>query len=87
MIHGLRHTHASLLFEAVASIKEVQERLGHYDIQMTMNIYINVTDYLKGQILKNSKDILGDEMWSKAIFMQNKSASALISLRHSIRRF
>jgi integrase len=28
-IHGLRHTHASLLFEAGASIKEVQERLGH----------------------------------------------------------
>ncbi|CDQ41386.1 tyrosine-type recombinase/integrase [Virgibacillus massiliensis] len=28
-IHGLRHTHASLLFEAGASIKEVQARLGH----------------------------------------------------------
>ncbi|MBM7096652.1 site-specific integrase [Bacillus sp. H-16] len=46
-IHGLRHTHASLLFEAGASIKEVQERLGHSDIQMTMNIYTHVTDYLK----------------------------------------
>ncbi|CAH0177838.1 Tyrosine recombinase XerC [Peribacillus simplex] len=48
-IHGLRHTHASLLFEAGASIKEVQERLGHSDIQMTMNIYTHVTDYLKEQ--------------------------------------
>ena len=28
-IHGLRHTHASLLFEVGASIKEVQARLGH----------------------------------------------------------
>ncbi|WP_420491904.1 tyrosine-type recombinase/integrase [Neobacillus niacini] len=46
-IHGLRHTHASLLFEAGASIKEVQERLGHSDIQMTMNIYTHVIDYLK----------------------------------------
>ncbi|RST71877.1 integrase [Siminovitchia acidinfaciens] len=46
-IHGLRHTNASLLFEAGASIKEVQERLGHSDIQMTMNIYTHVTDYLK----------------------------------------
>lgn len=27
-IHGLRHTHASLLFEAGASIKDVQELLG-----------------------------------------------------------
>lgn len=43
------HTHASLLFEAIASIKEVQERLGHSDIQMTMNIYTHVTDTLKEQ--------------------------------------
>lgn len=48
-IHGLRHTHASLLFEAGASIKEVQERLGHSDIQMTMNIYTHVTDSVKEQ--------------------------------------
>ncbi len=48
-VHGLRHTHASLLFEAGASIKEVQERLGHSDIQMTMNIYTHVTDYVKEQ--------------------------------------
>ncbi|WP_251574765.1 tyrosine-type recombinase/integrase [Paenibacillus sp. MER TA 81-3] len=38
-VHGLRHTHASLLFEAGASIKEVLERLGHSDIKMTMNIF------------------------------------------------
>ncbi len=46
-IHSLRHTHASLLFEAGASIKEVQERLGHSDIQMTMNIYTHVTKAAK----------------------------------------
>lgn len=46
-IHGLRHTHASLLFEAGASIKEVQERLGHSDIKMTMNIYTHVTKTIK----------------------------------------
>jgi integrase len=48
-VHGIRHTHASLLFEAGASIKEVQERLGHADIQMTMNIYTHVTNTLKEQ--------------------------------------
>lgn len=48
-IHGLRHIHASLLFEAGASIKDVQERLGHSDKQMTMNIYTHVTDTLKEQ--------------------------------------
>lgn len=40
---GLRHTHASLLFEAGASIKEVQMRLGHSSIQTTMDIYTHVT--------------------------------------------
>lgn len=48
-IHGLRHTHASLLFEAGANIKEVQERLGHSDIQMTMNVYTHVTDTIREQ--------------------------------------
>ncbi|WP_281173099.1 tyrosine-type recombinase/integrase [Viridibacillus arvi] len=41
--HGMRHTHCSLLFEAGAKIKEVQDRLGHSDIQTTMNIYAHVT--------------------------------------------
>ena len=48
-IHGFRHTHCSLLFEAGLSIQEVQERLGHSDIQTTMNIYAHVT--------KKQKDI------------------------------
>lgn len=42
-VHGFRHTHASLLFEAGASLKDVQARLGHGDIQTTMNIYTHVT--------------------------------------------
>ena len=41
--HGFRHTHASLLFEAGYSIEEVMERLGHSDIQTTMNIYTHVS--------------------------------------------
>ncbi|MEA0564467.1 site-specific integrase [Lysinibacillus irui] len=45
--HGLRHTHCSLLFEAGVSIKEVQDRLGHSDIQTTMNIYTHVTEKAK----------------------------------------
>ncbi len=45
--HGLRHTHCSLLFEAGASIKEVQERLGHTDVKTTMDIYTHVTKKTK----------------------------------------
>lgn len=42
-IHGFRHTHCSLLFEADVPMKDVMERLGHADIQTTMNIYTHVT--------------------------------------------
>lgn len=42
-VHGLRHTHASMLFEAGVSLKQVQERLGHSDIKTTMNIYAHVS--------------------------------------------
>lgn len=42
-IHGFRHTHVSLLFEASATIKEVQSRLGHSDIKTTMDIYTHIT--------------------------------------------
>lgn len=41
--HGFRHTHCSLLFEAGVTIKEVQDRLGHTDVQTTMNIYAHVS--------------------------------------------
>lgn len=51
--HGLRHTHCSLLFEAGASIKEVQDRLGHSNVQTTMNIYAHVT--------KNKKEETADK--------------------------
>ena len=46
-VHGMRHTHASLMFEAGVSIKSVQSRLGHSDYQTTANIYTHVTKKAK----------------------------------------
>lgn len=37
--HGFRHSHASLLLNAGVSYKEIQTRLGHASIKMTMDIY------------------------------------------------
>lgn len=57
-IHGFRHTHASLLFEAGASIKDVQSRLGHSDIQTTMDVYTHVSKTAKEQLANRFNDYL-----------------------------
>lgn len=41
--HVLRHTHCALMFEAGAGLKEVQDRLGHEDIEITLSIYNHVS--------------------------------------------
>lgn len=43
-IHSLRHTHAVLLLESGASMKYIQERLGHKSIEITSNIYSHISD-------------------------------------------
>lgn len=50
--HGLRHTHASLLFDSGMNVKEVQKRLGHSNINTTLNIYTHVVQ---------NEDNTGDE--------------------------
>lgn len=42
--HTLRHTHATILIESGANIKNVQTRLGHADIQTTLQIYVHDTE-------------------------------------------
>lgn len=56
--HGLRHTHCSLLFEAGASIKEVQDRLGHSDVKTTMDIYTHVTKKAKAEAIQKFQNYL-----------------------------
>lgn len=60
-VHGLRHTHASLQFEAGASIKEVQYILGHSDIKMTMNVYTHVTRAVQERGLNRFEDFMEND--------------------------
>jgi integrase len=60
--HSFRHTHTSLLIEAGVGIKEIQQRLGHTDINTTMNIYAHMTSNMEEkasqQFSKLMKDLL-----------------------------
>ena len=58
--HGFRHTHCSLLFEAGATIKEVQDRLGHSDVQTTMNIYAHVSKERKTSAIEKFANYLAN---------------------------
>lgn len=42
--HLFRHTHASMFYRQTKDIKQVQERLGHSQIQTTMNMYLHPSD-------------------------------------------
>jgi integrase len=45
--HSLRHTHTTMLLEAGANPKYVQTRLGHKNIQVTLQIYSHVTSKMQ----------------------------------------
>lgn len=47
--HSLRHTHATLLIESGADVKDVQERLGHGNIKTTLQNYVHNTDTMKNR--------------------------------------
>lgn len=51
--HSLRHTHATILVENGAHIKDVQARLGHEKIETTLQTYVHNTD----EMSENSIDI------------------------------
>ena len=48
-MHGLRHTHASLLLFQGVSIASVSKRLGHADITTTQNTYLHIMQELENK--------------------------------------
>lgn len=50
-LHGLRHTHASLLSESGATLEMIQARLGHSNDNMTRRIYLHITKDSSAQMI------------------------------------
>lgn len=56
--HSFRHTHASLMAEAGASLEEIQNRLGHKSDEITRNIYLHITNAQKKSTAEKFSDLM-----------------------------
>ncbi|ATA58683.1 integrase [Geobacillus stearothermophilus] len=50
----------SLLIEAGVGIKEIQQRLGHADIETTMNIYAHLTKDLEERASQKFSELMSN---------------------------
>lgn len=55
--HSLRHTHGTILYENGASFMYIKERLGHKNLQTTIEIY---TNHYTDTINKNGNIVLNN---------------------------
>ncbi|WP_270940909.1 site-specific integrase [Romboutsia lituseburensis] len=57
-LHDIRHLHGTLLCQQNANLKGIQQRLGHSNIQTTLNVYVKTTEEIK----KNTANIFEDSV-------------------------
>lgn len=55
---NLRHTHATLLLRSGVNPKVVQERLGHSDITITLNVYSAILPTMQKEAVERFEDLL-----------------------------
>lgn len=58
--HALRHTHATMLLEGGANIKDIQKRLGHSRLSTTMDTYSHVTEKIQSETVDILEKIIAD---------------------------
>ena len=56
-IHGLRHTHASLLLFAGVSIASVARRLGHASMTTTQKTYLHIIQELENKVMRSLSEL------------------------------
>ncbi|MEY9867258.1 integrase [Peribacillus sp. B2I2] len=57
--HDLRHTHATILIQQNVNVKLISERLGHADIQTTLNTYSHVLPDMQKSVSDKLEKIIG----------------------------
>jgi len=59
-IHSTRHTHAVLQLEAGASMKYLQERLGHGSMQITADVYSHISKKIEKDSIDKFEEYMKD---------------------------
>lgn len=62
--HSLRHTHATILIESGADVKDVQTRLGHANIQTTLQTYVHDTETMANRSVDIFEQAIGQKKTS-----------------------
>ena len=57
-MHGMRHTCATLLFQAGVPVKVIQERLGHKRVEVTLGIYAHALPSMQEDAAKRISAML-----------------------------
>ena len=57
-IHGFRHTHASLLYEAGIEPKIISDRLGHSNIKITLDLYTHINQRQRVALVEKFIDFM-----------------------------
>ena len=60
--HMLRHTYATMLYDAGVDIKSAQYFLGHASIELTLSIYTHLTPYKVDQAIGSFNAHLGERI-------------------------
>lgn len=57
----LRHTYATLLYDAGVDVKSAQRYLGHANLELTLKVYTHLTKYKEGQSMENYNKMLEEK--------------------------
>jgi len=63
--HSLRHTHAKILIENGANIRDVQTRLGHANIETTLGTYTHATEKMAEQSVEIFENVVNHDLPTK----------------------
>ncbi len=59
--HMLRHTYATLLYDAGVDVKSAQRYLGHANLELTLKVYTHLTRYKEGKSMENYNKFLEEK--------------------------